>query len=48
MNRSPWCWVVQDATERFIAEERFGKTFNANPAPALICRLHVRRVDGSL
>lgn len=31
--------VVQDATERFSAEERFEKTFNANPAPALICRL---------
>ncbi len=31
--------VIQDATERFSAEERFEKTFNANPAPALICRL---------
>lgn len=31
--------VIQDVTERFSAEERFEKTFNANPAPALICRL---------
>ena len=31
--------VVQDASARFEAEERFEKTFNANPAPALIARL---------
>jgi len=31
--------VIQDATERFSAEERFERTFAANPAPALICRL---------
>ena len=31
--------VMQDATDRFSAEERFEKAFNANPAPALICRL---------
>jgi PAS domain S-box-containing protein len=31
--------VIQDVTERFSAEERFEQTFNANPAPALICRL---------
>jgi PAS domain S-box-containing protein len=31
--------VIQDVTERFSAEERFEKTFNANPAPAVICRL---------
>ncbi|WP_054312476.1 helix-turn-helix transcriptional regulator [Mesorhizobium sp. 1M-11] len=31
--------VVQDMTERFTAEERFERTFNANPAPAIICRL---------
>lgn len=31
--------VIEDATERFSAEERFERTFNANPAPALICRL---------
>lgn len=31
--------VIQDATERFGAEQRFERTFAANPAPALICRL---------
>ncbi|GAN77324.1 helix-turn-helix transcriptional regulator [Acidisphaera rubrifaciens] len=31
--------VVNDATERYNAEERFERTFNANPAPAIICRL---------
>jgi PAS domain S-box-containing protein len=31
--------VLQDVTERFSAEERFERTFNANPAPAIICRL---------
>ena len=31
--------VVNDATERYNAEERFERTFNANPAPAVICRL---------
>jgi PAS domain S-box-containing protein len=31
--------VLHDATERFSAEERFERTFNANPAPAIICRL---------
>lgn len=31
--------VIQDVTDRFSAEERFEKTFNANPAPALICQL---------
>ena len=31
--------VLHDATERFSAEERFESTFNANPAPAIICRL---------
>lgn len=31
--------VIQDVTERYSAEERFERTFNANPAPALICRL---------
>src|SRR5258708_20103758 len=30
--------VIQDVTQRFSAEERFEQTFNANPAPALICR----------
>lgn len=38
---TPTCLVLvlQDASERFEAEERFEKTFNANPAPALIARL---------
>lgn len=31
--------VIQDVTDRYNAEDRFEKTFNANPAPALICRL---------
>lgn len=31
--------ILLDVTERFDAENRFEKTFNANPAPALICRL---------
>jgi PAS domain S-box-containing protein len=29
--------VVNDETERFSAEDRFERTFNANPAPAVIC-----------
>ncbi len=31
--------IVHDVTERFAAEERFESSFNANPAPAVICRL---------
>lgn len=31
--------VIHDVTERFSAEERFERTFGANPAPAIICRL---------
>ncbi len=31
--------IINDETERFSAEERFEKTFAANPAPAIICRL---------
>lgn len=31
--------MIDDVTEQFTAEERFERTFNANPAPALICRL---------
>src|SRR5690606_32798868 len=31
--------VINDVTERLGAEQRFEKAFNANPAPALICRL---------
>jgi PAS domain S-box-containing protein len=29
--------VINDVTERFSAEDRFERTFNANPAPAVIC-----------
>ena len=32
--------ILDDETERYDAEERFEKAFNANPAPALILRLH--------
>ncbi|MGI4801219.1 MAG: PAS domain S-box protein [Janthinobacterium lividum] len=31
--------IINDETERFNAEERFERTFNANPAPAIIARL---------
>ncbi|MBN0735315.1 helix-turn-helix transcriptional regulator, partial [Pseudomonas aeruginosa] len=31
--------ILHDATEWDSAEQRFEKTFNANPAPAVICRL---------
>ncbi|WAJ29491.1 helix-turn-helix transcriptional regulator [Antarcticirhabdus aurantiaca] len=31
--------VIDDETGRFEAEDRFESAFNANPAPALICRL---------
>lgn len=31
--------VIHDETERFSAEERFERTFAANPAPSVICRL---------
>ncbi|MCP1510556.1 MULTISPECIES: PAS domain S-box protein [Pseudomonas] len=31
--------ILSDATEWASAEQRFEKTFNANPAPAVICRL---------
>jgi PAS domain S-box-containing protein len=35
--------VLQDATDRFDAEQRFERTFSANPAPAVICRLSDKR-----
>jgi|SRR5579884_2826703 len=37
----PDCFVIvlHDVTEQFSAEERFERTFGANPAPAIICRL---------
>ncbi|MBK1659647.1 helix-turn-helix transcriptional regulator [Paracraurococcus ruber] len=31
--------ILSDETERYDAEERFERTFNANPAPAVILRL---------
>ncbi|GGB21772.1 transcriptional regulator [Sphingomonas metalli] len=31
--------VIQDVTDRYQAEDRFEQSFNANPAPAVICRL---------
>lgn len=30
--------IIKDETERYKAEERFESAFNANPAPAVICR----------
>lgn len=35
--------ILHDASEWASAEERFEKTFNANPAPAMICRLSDQR-----
>jgi PAS domain S-box-containing protein len=35
--------ILVDLTDLASAEERFEKTFNANPAPALICRLSDQR-----
>ena len=35
--------IINDATERFEAEERFEATFAANPAPAIICRVADKR-----
>ena len=31
--------IMSDVTDWANAEQRFEKTFNANPAPAVICRL---------
>jgi PAS domain S-box-containing protein len=38
---APSCLVliIQDVSARYEAEDRFEQSFNANPAPALICRL---------
>jgi PAS domain S-box-containing protein len=42
--RSDCCvLIINDATERFEAEERFEATFAANPAPAIICRVADKR-----
>lgn len=40
-NGQPDCLalILHDATERYEAEERFERSFGANPAPALVCRL---------
>ena len=35
--------IMDDVTEWASAEQRFEKTFNANPAPAVICRLSYLR-----
>jgi len=35
--------IIRDETPRFEAEERFERSFNANPAPGLICRLDGHR-----
>ncbi|KQM22063.1 PAS domain S-box protein [Novosphingobium sp. Leaf2] len=32
--------VIQDVSARYEAEDRFEQSFNANPAPAVICRLN--------
>ena len=32
-------WIIQDDTRLYEAEDRFEAAFNANPAPAVICRL---------
>ena len=44
--------VLNDVTERYDAEERFERTFAANPAPAIICRIsdlrYVKVNDGFL
>jgi PAS domain S-box-containing protein len=38
---APACLVliIQDVSARYEAEDRFEQSFNANPAPAVICRL---------
>ena len=44
-NDEPDCLalILHDASDWASAEQRFEKTFNANPAPALICRLQDHR-----
>ncbi len=32
--------IIQDVSARYQAEDRFEQSFNANPAPAVICRLN--------
>ena len=38
-NRGSAGLLITDATDLFEAEQRFERTFRANPAPAVICRL---------
>ena len=38
-NPSCLALILQNVTPQFEAEDRFENTFNANPAPAVICRL---------
>ncbi|KQT14508.1 LuxR family transcriptional regulator [Methylobacterium sp. Leaf399] len=38
-NPSCLALILKDVSDQFEAEERFETTFNANPAPAVICRL---------
>jgi PAS domain-containing protein len=44
--------ILKDVSDQFEAEERFERTFNANPAPAVITRLsdlrHVKVNHGFL
>ncbi|KQP59485.1 helix-turn-helix transcriptional regulator [Methylobacterium sp. Leaf112] len=51
-NPSCLALILKDVSEQFEAEERFEATFNANPAPAVICRLsdlrHVKVNHGFL
>jgi PAS domain S-box-containing protein len=51
-NPSCLALILKDVSEQFEAEERFEKTFNANPAPAVITRLsdlrHVKVNHGFL
>jgi PAS domain S-box-containing protein len=44
-NDEPDCLalILHDASDWASAEQRFERTFNANPAPALICRLQDQR-----
>ncbi|ACL61478.1 helix-turn-helix transcriptional regulator [Methylobacterium nodulans] len=39
-NAESYVLVVENVTEHISAEERFERTFAANPAPAIICRLY--------
>ncbi|KQP14588.1 helix-turn-helix transcriptional regulator [Methylobacterium sp. Leaf93] len=48
-NPSCLALILKDVSDQFEAEERFEATFNANPAPAVICRLsNLRHVKVNL